>query len=281
MGCPRCGSYPLHHMKKFLTEDESLFFMWIVPFSGILLLFQHAVDQYQRQHCLGNRHDTGDDTGIVSAANGNFHDIPVDVPGLLGLCYRGRRLDSDPHDNILTAGDTAKDAPGMIAGKPVFCHRIVVLAPESACSSKPVANLDSLDRPYPHHCTGNLCIEFPKDRIAKPGGAPFGNNLSDTSHRITRLFCLQDLLFDFCRRWFSRARLEFCPGMVIPSARKILQGNGTGSDPADGLAPGTPSSAPVVPDAVLFLVREISMARAEFFAEFFVILRVLVLIADQ
>ena len=55
--------------------------------SFVLLLFQHTIYQYQRQHCLGNRHDTGDDTGIVSPANGYCNDIPVGVPGLLGLCY--------------------------------------------------------------------------------------------------------------------------------------------------------------------------------------------------
>jgi hypothetical protein len=50
---------------------------------SILYLFQHTIHQHQGEHCFGNRHNAGDDAGVVSPANGDFNDIPVNVPGLL------------------------------------------------------------------------------------------------------------------------------------------------------------------------------------------------------
>jgi len=79
-------------------------------------------------------------------------------------------FDGNPDNDILAGGDAAKDTPGMIGRKSVLCHLVVVLAAEPACNCKPVTDLDSLHRTYPHHGPGQLCIQFSKDRIAKAGG---------------------------------------------------------------------------------------------------------------
>jgi len=122
----------------------------------------------------------------------------------------------------------------MVGEKPGPIHGIVVLTPLQACRGKTVPDLHPLHRTDPHHCTGDLRIELPKDRVAKAGRDTGCRDPDDTPDRITRLFRLPDLLLH-CTGirhsvYFLHLRRDLDPG-----PGKELCCDRTGRDPADRL----------------------------------------------
>ena len=95
----------IDYLRNFLSGQHPVPCHQIVITGGfsyrIFRLFQYAVNEHESQHGFCYRDDTGDDAGIMPAANGNLTSIAMNIPGLLDLCYRGSGFYCDPDNDIL------------------------------------------------------------------------------------------------------------------------------------------------------------------------------------
>ena len=82
----------------------------------------------------------------MSARGDDFNGVAVDVDGLTGNTQTGCGLESQVRDNVLTTGNAAQNAPGIVGQKARGAHLVPVLRPLLADRLKTRADFHALYR---------------------------------------------------------------------------------------------------------------------------------------
>jgi hypothetical protein len=134
-------------------------------------------------HRLTNWDGADADAGVVSALSGDFSFLTG--PGdCVSWRQDGRgRLHSEPHNNVLTGGDSAQNAARMIGSERgvsvLHAHFIGVLISRERRGAKASADLDTLYGVDAHHRGREVRVEFAIEGRAPAYGNAAGNNLND------------------------------------------------------------------------------------------------------
>ena len=189
----------------------------------------------------------------------------------------------------------------MVAGEALGRQFVAVLGATLGDGLETGADLDPLDRVDAHHRMRNVGVETIVYRLAPAHRHAAGDDVDACADRIAGLAQVVheglELGHDAGVRREEGVAVDFVPGLernldrpeprhVAPDhdavvLRQPLARDRPGRHPHGGLTRRRPTAAAVVADAVLVPVRIVGMARTESLGDRAVVLRALVLVADQ
>ncbi len=267
------------------------------------------IEERHRHHRLGHRHAANANTGVVAALGDHLDIRAIHIHRTARRQDRACRFDRHPHDKLLAGGNTAKNAAIVVAGEiraiVTGAHLVTSLAPVKRGQRETATNLDTLDRIDRHHRGGKVTVQLAIDGLAKAGRYAVGNDFENRTGGTSGLADSIEIGFPFTGRHRVGAEKRVVTGLVpvkavaVDPVRSDLHdttadpeglaqsgfqhpvGNGARGHTHRRLARRGPSATAIIANAVFLLIGEVGMARPELAGDLAVILRPLVLVADQ
>ena len=136
----------------------------------VFFLLQYRIGKHEREHRLCHRENPGHDAGVVPAAHGDVHHVPVDVPGLLDFCDGGRRFYRDAHHDLLPDEMPPRMPPAWLLKNPVAVIESLFSLPNLSATRNPSPISTPLTAPIPIIAPAIAPSSFPNTgRQALPG----------------------------------------------------------------------------------------------------------------
>ncbi len=257
------------------------------------------IHQYQRQHGFGNRGGANTDTRVMTAFGDHLNRLTRFVDAAARNAEAGGGFKGHRHQNILTAGDTAEGAPGIIRQKTFRRDFITVLAAFLSHGVKASTDFNPFNRVDTHHRMGDIGINTIKNRLAQTGWHVAGNHIDTGTDRVTFKglhIVFQSLFFiriraeegavvdvvpvnlvDFDRAQLGQVTLNF----YAVTFAQVLFSNATGSHTHCRFTGRRAAAATVVANSVFLVIGVVRMGRAELIHDIAVILGALIDIFDH
>src|SRR6185436_12279838 len=116
--------------------------------------------QHERQHRFGDRRGAYTHARIVAARCFNNGRRTALVDGTARQPDAGSRFDGDVDHHILTRGNAAEYAAGVVGQESLRRHFIAVLGALLLHRRETSTDLDTLHRVYSHHGIGDVGVEL-------------------------------------------------------------------------------------------------------------------------
>ena len=116
------------------------------------------IHQHDCQHRLGDWSRADAYTGVVSPGRYHLGRLPMHIDGTARYAQAGGGFQRDARDNILSEGDAAQYAAGVIGEKAFGCNFVAVLGALLLDTGKARPDLYSFHRVNAHQGMGNIRI---------------------------------------------------------------------------------------------------------------------------
>src|ERR1700722_14276083 len=266
---------------------------------------QESIRQHAGDHRFADRDGANADARVMAAFGDDFRLLARASDRAARRQDRGRRLDSEARDDRLAGRDAAKNAARVVGQKawpPIIAlaHFVGVLFAGEFGRCEAVADLDSLDGVDAHQRRGEFGVELAIDRRAPSCRNALGDNLDHGADRRARLAHFIEIVGEtFSSRGVGREERVAAHFVPIPArpidlqladlhqsaanenARRHFAGDRARDDAGCGLTRRGAAAAPIIADAVLRLVRVISMAGTVLVLDVAIVLRALIDIVDE
>eukprot|EP00955_Chlamydomonas_euryale_P042998 352473-Chlamydomonas_euryale.AAC.7 len=132
---------------------------------ALRIVLEQLVREHNRDHGFDHGHRAWHDTRVVAATRAQLRLDAVAVYRLLVLPDGRRRLEPNPHDNVLAVGDAALDAAGTVGRRANLTFRrhvkgVIVLRALHLAAFKARADFKALGGWQRHHRLGELRLEL-------------------------------------------------------------------------------------------------------------------------
>jgi hypothetical protein len=145
------------------------------------------VGEHEGEHRLGDGNAADGDARVVPPLGHHLDLGAVHVHRRLRRRDRAGRLDGEAHDHVLSRGNPAEHAAGVVGeetdGIALHAHGVVVLLARHGGGGEAVADFHPLDRRDRQHRLGDVGIQAIEGRCAEAGGHPGRHHLDDAPGR--------------------------------------------------------------------------------------------------
>ena len=241
------------------------------------------VHQDDGHHRLGDRRRADADAGVVAAVDHHLGGLPAQVHGAFREPDARGGLQGDADDDVLARGDPPEDPSGAIGQEAPGRDGVAVLGALLLDAREARTDLDPLHRVDAHQRMGQVGVQTVEHGLSEARRDSGGHHRHPGAHRVARLaqgvhvgLQLRDLARVGKEEGVLLHRLPVEAlgadgtqlGDVAAHAHaeplpEILLRDRPGRHPRGRLPRGRPPAAPVVPQAVLLLVRVIGVAGTE------------------
>src|SRR5439155_24675261 len=262
---------------------------------------ERVIDEYDREHRLGDRRRTYPDTRIMAAVRIDDDRLSRFVDRCAIETNRRRRLDGDRDDDVLTGRNAAKDAARLIRQKTLRRHLVGMLGALLRDGPEAGADLDPLDGVDAHHRVRDVGVEFVIDGLTPADRNARRNDFDPRTAAITGFAeCVHERLEigdARCIRGEERIYVDVRPVLEKNDVGTELRQMATdrdavpftqplacdrpGGDAYSRFARGLTPSAAIVADAIFLPIRVIGVTGTKRVGDIRVVFAALVLIADH
>src|ERR1700730_508301 len=274
-------------------------------FSDQRAMTEQVIGENACDHRFAHRNRPDADAGVVPARGRDLDLVAFNIDGAQRIEDRACRLDRKSGDDLLTSGDAAKNASGVVRQEHnaaiLHPHLVGVLLPSELCRSEACTDLDTFDCVDRHQCAGKISIKLVVDRFPKPCRHSTRDDLYDGAGRGAGFSDAIEIISPEERpRCVGAPEGVALDGPPVPGAAvdrvwadldqstadrhagtKDLARDRARSNARGGLARRSAAAAAIVAHAIFLPVSIVSVARAEAVGDVTIVLRPLICVLDQ